>query len=224
MLSKKNIPDQLKVYIDECDQIIAAINSYFDGDVFFYKGRYVIAEEIRTRYTKCADSVWSYIKKYELGKIEELIFKPQSVRKIFLGKSWVAEEDLNSILCDIKEYSLFLRKELIRILREVPKDGDVLNLNKVKIKFIENPPAIIIGNRKVELTLGTKEYDICKFIFSKNIKEVFSWDEPFDNDEDCATKKCVDDAIRRINQKVKKVTGVKEDLIKCKKKTISRMF
>ncbi|MFC1630248.1 hypothetical protein ACFL06_01800 [Patescibacteria group bacterium] len=81
--------------------------------------------------------------------------------------------------------------------------------------FSISPPQIIYGKKKISIPVGSKQYCVCKILFSREIGEVVSWDEIAEEIDGLEKRdlqsswRTVYDAVIAVNKKVEKKIGKK---------------
>jgi len=217
-------------FIEEGDQIISLIDSFFYDEECGFKGsgNSYRGLDIRDKYVEYVNSVYDNVKKLRLTKIEKSTFVPINVTRMPTGAfagSFVEPKEMHNILKEIKQLIINLKKDLRVTSEKIPTiDFNIKKLDSIKISFNEEMSFVGLGNKKYYIEPGSKEFDICKFLFSKNIGELFSWDEVCDENEPDFNSKAVYDAIRRMNDKVKMITPTDDKLFNWRNKNISRSF
>lgn len=101
------------------------------------------------------------------------------------------------------------------------------SLSSIKIRFDEKSSLIFFDEEKYKIEPGSKEFVICKFMFTKEVGEFCSWDEPFSDKElelNTKGKKMAADAVRRINQKIQEIVPTNDKFLSWKNMNISRLF
>jgi hypothetical protein len=121
-------------------------------------------------------------------------------------------------------------------------DNNKSRLNKIKldskkVRFDNISGVIIIGDQNVRLPLYKDEYDLCKDMFKKKLRLPVSWDIIYDKmtgknlisggkklDAIRKNWQKVNDAMKRVNNRVRKEINTDDNLFSWNNKTVIRNF
>jgi len=127
-------------------------------------------------------------------------------------------------------------KIIINCLKDPKKMGKEVNPISIELLFDIQKGCIMLGNKKCEIPRDTKQYDLCKIMFSKKMDERIDWTEIVDswkgnsigkykgkeNDFGSDEWREAYDAVNAVNKKVKVKLNI-EKLFKYKDKTVRRL-
>lgn len=128
----------------------------------------------------------------------------------------------------LDKFSKEIKGEYDALLKAVEKKTKKQKLKRITPKLIYNPPQIIWGNIEIPLPPDSKQIDVCKSLFKREKGKTVCWDEISEKVDDLHIKspkkewRIIYDAVRKVNEKVERKTGLK--LFYVKGKTFYRKY